>query len=176
VVVLLPDQDGRTGAIEVSNQGGSQKLAAPYAATSIRSAASAPGNPETMRDDQVKRTFGEAMEAAPVKPAHYTLYFHNDSTRLTEESSRLFEEVIASIKRINPAEVSIVGHTDRVGSREQNFHLGFERASQVKKLLVSRGVQAGLIEITSHGEDNPLIKTADNVPEPKNRRVEIIIR
>jgi outer membrane protein OmpA-like peptidoglycan-associated protein len=176
VVVLLPGQDGKTGAIEFSNQGGSQKLNAPNEATSVSSIKTAPGSPEIMREEDVKKIFGEAMAAAPPMPAHYTMYFLHDSTRFTDESARLFEEIIASIKKINPAEVSIVGHTDRVGSREQNFRLGFERATQVKKLLVSRGVDAGLIEIESHGEDNPLVKTDDNVSEPKNRRVEIIVR
>jgi len=32
------------------------------------------------------------------------------------------------------------------------------------------------ITVTSHGEGNPLIKTADNVSEPRNRRVEVVIR
>ncbi len=176
VVVLLPDRDGKTGAIEVRNQGGSQKLNAPNESTAISSSKKAPDSPEIMSNDRVKQVFGEAMSATPAPPAHYMLYFLTDSTRFTDESKLVFEEVIASVKKIKPAEVSIVGHTDRVGSREQNFRLGFERAAQVKNLLVKRGVAEEIIEISSHGEDNPLIKTDDEVSEPKNRRVEIVIR
>lgn len=176
VVVLLPDRDGKTGSIEVRNQGGSQKLNAPNESTAITSSKTAPGSPEIMSSDRVKQVFGEAMSATPTPPAHYMLYFLTDSTRFTDESKLVFEEVIASVKRIRPAEVSIVGHTDRVGSREQNFLLGLKRAAQVKTLLMKQGVAEDIIEIVSHGENNPLIKTDDEVSEPKNRRVEIVIR
>jgi outer membrane protein OmpA-like peptidoglycan-associated protein len=32
------------------------------------------------------------------------------------------------------------------------------------------------IEVTSHGERNPLVQTPDNTAEPKNRRVEVTVR
>jgi outer membrane protein OmpA-like peptidoglycan-associated protein len=69
-----------------------------------------------------------------------------------------------------------VGHTDRVGTRENNFRLGLERAKLIQKLLISKGIDPNIISVASHGEDNPLVKTDDEVPEPRNRRVEIIIR
>jgi outer membrane protein OmpA-like peptidoglycan-associated protein len=46
----------------------------------------------------------------------------------------------------------------------------------VGQLLIENGVAADKIEMSSHGEENLLIKTRDNVSEPKNRRVEIIVR
>jgi outer membrane protein OmpA-like peptidoglycan-associated protein len=46
----------------------------------------------------------------------------------------------------------------------------------VAEFLVSRGVDPIILEITSHGEGNPLIKTPDGTAEPKNRRVEIVVR
>ncbi len=176
LVVLLPDQDGKTGVIEIRNQSGSQKLDAPNQATTIGSIKTAPDTPVIMHDNQVKKIFGEAMAAMPPVPEHYTLYFLSDSTQLSHVSIRIFEDVIASIDKIKPAEISVVGHTDRVGARHKNFRLGYDRATQIKHLLIQRGIDAGIIEVTSHGEDNPLIKTIDEVAEPKNRRVEIVIR
>jgi len=176
VVLLLPDQDGKTGAIEVRNEGGSQLLNKPYQSMTIRSAGAAPDPPKIMQDSEVKKIFGEVLAAMPSAPAHYILYFLTDSTQLTDESTRVFEDVMASVGKIKPAEISVVGHTDRVGTSEKNFRLGFGRATEVKNLLTQRGVDAGIIEIMSHGEDNPLIKTDDDVAEPQNRRVEIIIR
>ncbi len=38
------------------------------------------------------------------------------------------------------------------------------------------GVDPKGIRTTSHGEGNPLIPTKDNVAEPRNRRVEVIVR
>jgi outer membrane protein OmpA-like peptidoglycan-associated protein len=57
-----------------------------------------------------------------------------------------------------------------------NYKLGLDRAQEIRDLLVSQGIDPKVIEVTSHGEDNPLVKTEDDVPEPKNRRVEIVIR
>jgi outer membrane protein OmpA-like peptidoglycan-associated protein len=69
-----------------------------------------------------------------------------------------------------------VGHTDTEGTRKMNQQLGMERAMEIKKLLVAQGIDPRIIEVTSHGEGNPLIKTPDDVPEPRNRRVEVILR
>jgi len=176
VIVLLPDQYGKTGAIEIRNQGGSQKLDAPNQATEILSSETAPDPPKVLPENELKTMFAEAMEAMPSAPAHHTLYFFNNSTKFTEESTRIFEDVLASIKRVKPAEITIVGHTDRVGKRKKNFRLGFHRATYVKHLLLERGVDPGIVEITSHGEDDPLIKTKDEIAESRNRRVEMVIR
>lgn len=176
IVVLLPDPDGKASKIEVTNQGGSQILDEPNKATAIRSSKTAPEPPVTLRKDQVKQLFGEALNAMPPALVHYILYFQKDSTDLTDESNRILDNVLASIQKIYPAEISIVGHTDRMGTRERNFRLGLDRASQIKRLLTMRGIDERIIAITSHGEDDPLIKTNDEVAEPKNRRVEIVIR
>jgi outer membrane protein OmpA-like peptidoglycan-associated protein len=37
-------------------------------------------------------------------------------------------------------------------------------------------VDPSIIDITSHGKDNPLIPTGDQVAEPRNRRVEVTVR
>lgn len=176
MIVLLPGPDGKTGAIEIQNQGGSLKLDTPNQATEILSLQTPPAPPKVLREDEIKRRFAEVLAATPGAPVHHILYFLSDSKELTEESKSKLDEVILSINRIQPAEISIVGHTDRVGAREKNFRLGFNRAVQVKQLLVERGVDPDLVEISSHGEDNPLIRTTDEVSEPENRRVEVVIR
>jgi outer membrane protein OmpA-like peptidoglycan-associated protein len=51
-----------------------------------------------------------------------------------------------------------------------------KRARAVKTLLEEEGVDFERLETDSHGEGNPLIETADNVAEPRNRRVEVIVR
>jgi len=176
LVVLLPDPDGKTGKIEVINQGGSQTLNEPNKAVAVKSSQTAPEPPVHLREDQVKKLFGEALNALPPVVVHYILYYKKDSTDLTEESERILDDILGSIPKINPAEISIVGHTDRVGTRENNFRLGLDRASQMKHLLVSKGINENIIDVSSHGENNQLVRTADEVDEPRNRRVEIIIR
>jgi outer membrane protein OmpA-like peptidoglycan-associated protein len=46
----------------------------------------------------------------------------------------------------------------------------------VRNLLVEAGLAASAIEVTSHGEADLLVQTANDTPEPRNRRVEIAVR
>ena len=57
-----------------------------------------------------------------------------------------------------------------------NFELGLRRANAIRSRLVDAGVDPSLIEVTSHGEADLLVQTADEVPESRNRRVEIAVR
>jgi outer membrane protein OmpA-like peptidoglycan-associated protein len=69
-----------------------------------------------------------------------------------------------------------VGHTDTTGSATSNDELGRKRALIVRNLLVAAGLDASAVEATSHGESDPLVKTADDTYEPRNRRVEVDIQ
>jgi outer membrane protein OmpA-like peptidoglycan-associated protein len=51
-----------------------------------------------------------------------------------------------------------------------------KRASSVRDLLVKAGLNPSTIDVTSHGEGDPLVRTPDNRAEPRNRRVEITVR
>jgi outer membrane protein OmpA-like peptidoglycan-associated protein len=42
--------------------------------------------------------------------------------------------------------------------------------------LIEAGVDRSAIVVTSHGEATLLVPTADNVNEPRNRRVDITVR
>ena len=176
VIVLLPGADGKTGQILVSNKGGNQLLAEPKQATAIPSQTVSPSAPYKMTDEKIKTTYGEALNALPLSPIHFILYFKKGSTELTEESRKLLAEVLSTTLSRKSTDVSVVGHTDRIGTREDNYKLALERAELVKKILVSQGIDPEDIDVTSHGEDNPLIKTEDEVSEPRNRRVEVIVR
>ena len=73
-------------------------------------------------------------------------------------------------------EILVIGHTDRVGKLEANDSLSVQRAESVKKLLLAAGIAAGSMEVSGRGEREPLVPTADEIAEERNRRVEINIR
>ena len=75
-----------------------------------------------------------------------------------------------------PVDVSVVGHTDTVGEKGYNYALSLKRAKAVASILLGKGVDPSTLDITSHGKDNPLVPTGDQVHEPRNRRVEITVR
>jgi len=175
VFVLLSDPDGKTGQMAVSNKGGSQLLQEPRQATEVKGIDQSPTAPFLMDEKQIQNIFGSALEAQPAVPIRFLLYFKSGSSELTDESAKKIPEILTTFNVRKPTEVSIIGHTDRVGSRETNFNLGFKRATVVRDMFTAGGLDAQSIEVHSHGEDNPLIQTEDEVPEPRNRRVEVTI-
>jgi len=63
------------------------------------------------------------------------------------------------------------GHTDKAGAEDYNFRLGLRRAKAVIAYLRRKHVTVAL-EPRSDGETQPLVETADGVPDAQNRRVE----
>lgn len=72
--------------------------------------------------------------------------------------------------------MSVIGHTDTAGDDAVNLRLGLERARFVANLLTDQATAGVPVQIESHGEKNQLVKTPDNTPEPRNRRVEVAVR
>lgn len=72
--------------------------------------------------------------------------------------------------RDNPSvRMTIVGHTDLVGSESYNYGLGLRRARNALAYLVSQGVSPDRLEaIESEGEQEPIVPTTTR--ERRNRR------
>ena len=175
-IALLPDPDtGVTGKIRISNEFGALMVETPRAATTV-TAHAAPGPLKTMSEDEVTRLFGAALGALPPAPKHFTLYFKFESDTLTDESSAKIPEVLEAVKRLAVPEVVVIGHTDTMGDRKTNVALGLKRAMAVRNVLAAAGIAPALIQVASHGKADLLIKTKDNTPEPRNRRVEVSVR
>ena len=176
IVVLVPDPDGAVGRVTVSNPAGSVEIDTPNQATTISDASSAPTAPSALAPKEIDRLFAGVLLNQPEPPVHYLLYFEKDATRLRPDSRMLLPDVIAAIRDRSSEHISVVGHTDRLGDKSYNLLLSRRRAQAVKDLLIERGVPESLIETTSHGEENPLVPTADNVGSARNRRVEVVVR
>jgi outer membrane protein OmpA-like peptidoglycan-associated protein len=175
-VVLLPDPDGKVGALTVSTEAGSVDIAKAGEATTVKSKKSLPSQPTIMPEEEINATFGEALASLPDPPVHFTLYFQSGSTALTNESADLLPRILQTANERESQSISVVGHTDTAGNRQYNLRLSTQRARSVSRLLIEKGIKESYIKSTSHGEENPLVKTADNVNEPRNRRVEVIVR
>jgi len=176
LIVLLPDPaSGITGRARVSNEYGSADLDAPRATTRV-TADGPPGPVSTMSQADVKRLFGDALAALPPAPRHFILHFRFESDALTDESTALVPEILRTVKGLSVPEVVVVGHTDTMGDSSANLALGLKRAISVRAVLVKAGLPPSTIEATSHGEADLLVRTPDNIPEPRNRRVEITVR
>ena len=135
-----------------------------------------PGAPRTLSETEVRDVYGPALRALPPAPAHFILCFEKGSQELTKASQQLLGSVVQAVRERAGADVSIVGHTDTTGDRGRNFNLGLQRAQVVARVLAAEGLDVASANVTSHGQDNPLVPTAPNTDEPRNRRVEVTVR
>lgn len=176
LIVLLPDPGTDTvGQATIWNKSGSADLT--NERDSVAVASTKPPGPVTrISEEEVERLFGPVLAALPPDPRSFTLYFKFESDELTEESAQLVPSVLAVVKQRSDPEVAVVGHTDTMGIAKANIELGIKRATFVRNLLVEAGLDPATIEVVSHGEAALLIRTPDETPEPRNRRVEITVR
>ncbi len=172
-VVLLPASDGKPAAVSVKQGEREVVLDQPYAAAHVT-----PFGPSAYRAtaQDVDVQFGAALAARPARPASFTLYFVEGGDEFTAESKQEVDRILGEIARRPVPDVRIVGHTDAVGSDPFNDALGRQRAEVVRAALVRLGIPSADIETISRGRREPAVPTPDGVPEPRNRRVEIIVR
>ena len=176
IVVLLPEQDdGTVGRATVENPAGSVDLDAERDSTRVRTNRP-PAAVATMTEAEVQRLFGDALAALPPSPRRFVVNFLFQSDELTAESRALMPELLAVVRERPLATVVVTGHTDTMGTASANHALGLKRAAAVRNLLISAGLDASRIEVSSLGETDPLVPTKDETAEPRNRRVDITMR
>jgi outer membrane protein OmpA-like peptidoglycan-associated protein len=175
-IVLIPDYDGHVGQLVVSTEGGKQVLSEANQSVEVMDRKESPGKVTKISDDKIRSVFSEALEARPAPPVQFILYFLPGSNDLTDEAKSVLPEILKTVQLKHSSDIVISGHTDTVGEKDYNYKLALERAQTASQILVAQGANPATITVTSHGEGNPLIKTADEVAEPQNRRVEVTIR
>jgi outer membrane protein OmpA-like peptidoglycan-associated protein len=172
-IILLPSKDGRKSSLIVKRATGEYKLAAPYQSVEL---AKGHEKKKIYAEEDVQQRYGEVLEVQPARPFTYTLYFVSATAQLTPQSRESLQDVTEKIKSFPAAQVTVIGHTDRVGNGSENDVLSIKRASVVRDMLIEIGIPTEAIELVGRGEREPLVRTADGVSEEKNRRVEIKLR
>ncbi len=120
--------------------------------------------------------YADLTAALPRGPTFFRLYFTEGTTNLDPGSLDEFRRMREEVAQRPGAEVQVTGHTDTVGSSADNDRLSIERARQIRSVLISQGLDPAITRATGRGERELLVPTADNVEEPKNRRVEVTVR
>mgnify|MGYP003575891955 FL=1 len=175
-VTLLPDDDGQATAVVVSSKGGEQRVSQPYQrATALVGSTDAPSLDQTDAAT-VQAEHKELFALRPPKPRQFDLHFDAGGTSLTPASLATLDRVVEEALTRPGADITVTGHTDTRGSMTDNDALSMRRAQGISQLLVGRGFPADHIEAMGRGEREPAVPTADEVDEPRNRRVVIVVR
>mgnify|MGYP002622272673 CR=1 FL=1 len=106
----------------------------------------------------------------------YTIYFDFDKSNVRASERSTLETVVREIKRYDPYEVTIEGHTDRSGPADYNAVLSQKRAQAVSNALTDMGITNRVLDKEAKGESDPAVPTKDGVKLQENRRVEIQFR
>lgn len=170
-VALLTSPDGTLGQVMVTGEHGSQRLTQDHTAAALDGTTP----PYEVTPKQLKADFGAALAARPPMPEHFLLYFRTGS-ELTTESTQVLAQLLERAKVRTALDISVIGHTDTQGTGAANQALALERANTIAEQLKALGLQDAVMVVESHGERNLLVPTADEVAEPRNRRVEITLR
>lgn len=172
-VVLLP-QAGVASAVSVTTAAGSAELSEPYAAAELGRKGEL--TPVRSSEAEVRERYPELLRLQPLPPQRFTLNFQPGTSELTPESQSQLDAVIEAARSRGGGEIVIIGHTDRQGAAEANDALSLRRANAIREMLVGKGFRGDLIEPVGRGEREPVVPTDDDVPEPRNRRADIIVR
>ena len=172
---MLPDPQGGVGAVVVKSAGKTQVINTAYAQADV--AQNGTIEVTTASSSNVQEHYGDLLAARPPRPETFTINFLFDSaTELAPDSAATVAKLKTVLATWPAPHLTVVGHTDLAGSNEFNDKLSMRRAQTVAAFLVKAGIPVQQIETAARGKREPVVHTADGVPNPMNRRVVIIIQ
>jgi OmpA-OmpF porin, OOP family len=174
-ITLLPDPGGSVGAVVVTSANKTQVIDTAYSQAEVTKSGSI--EVTTGSPSDVQGRYADLLAARPPRPMTFTINFLFDSaTELAPDSAATVAKLKSVLATWPAPHLTVVGHTDTAGSSEFNDKLSMRRAQSVAEFLVKAGIPAQQIETAGRGKREPVVRTADGVPNQLNRRVVITIQ
>ncbi len=120
---------------------------------------------------------GQPQAPARTPAINLTVLFATGSAELTPQATQILDNLGKALtdQALSGYRFRIEGHTDTVGTREYNKQLSDSRAAAVVDYLANNfHVDRSRVQAIGLGEDDLLIPTPDQTPEPRNRRVKVV--
>jgi outer membrane protein OmpA-like peptidoglycan-associated protein len=103
------------------------------------------------------------------------LYFHQGKPELLNASFPELQKLVQVLQENPGMVIELAGHTDRLGNKDLNKELSFDRVENIKGHLVEAGIDRARIETIGYGSAHPVAPSDTEENRRKNRRVEIKI-
>jgi len=101
------------------------------------------------------------------------VYFDSGKSSLKPTSFKALNDLVEVLKIKNTMVIEIQGHTDDVGKPEENLKLSQDRAEEVRKYLISKGIEAARVSAKGYGQTMPVADNATDAGKAKNRRTSL---
>lgn len=103
--------------------------------------------------------------------------FAFDSDKLSDKAMRKLNNFASNVQasNVSPDRISIVGHTDSIGSDKYNQDLSERRANSVASYLTSNSMNRNVINVSGKGESQPVASNRSKDGRAQNRRVDISV-
>lgn len=102
-------------------------------------------------------------------------FFPNDAT-IVDSYNSLIDEVVKYLNENDRLEVLLTGYSDNLGTTAYNDGISRQRANEVKKILVRKGIEPYRIEVEAKGANNPVGDNNTYEGRIANNRVTITIQ
>jgi outer membrane protein OmpA-like peptidoglycan-associated protein len=103
------------------------------------------------------------------------ILFATNQAVLKPEGREALAKISGILQVARGYSLSVEGHTDSVGTAQQNLELSEKRAASVRDYLVEQGVPAGSVSAKGFGESTPIATNDTSAGRQENRRVEIVV-
>jgi len=105
-----------------------------------------------------------------------SINFELNSAKISPSHADRLETLYNLMKFKPTLEILVEGHSDRLGNEKLNISLSNQRASSVKKYLISKGISSSRIKVKGYGSSKPAFDYAPGANEnPLNRRIQIVV-
>jgi OOP family OmpA-OmpF porin len=124
-------------------------------------------------EDAIAALTPQAASASEVIAIAADVLFEFDKSVVRNEFKPRLDEIAAELVRDTNKRLLVWGFTDTVGTAQYNMGLSERRAAAVAEYFESKGVDSSRLTTQGFGETQLAVPTGDQVPEPRNRRVEV---
>ncbi len=101
------------------------------------------------------------------------VYFETGKSNLKPNSFKALDDLVEILKIKSTMVVEIQGHTDNVGKEEDNLKLSQDRANEVRKYLISKGITEARVTAKGYGPTMPVADNGTDAGKAKNRRTSL---
>ena len=104
-----------------------------------------------------------------------TATFQVGSAVLSPDATALLDEAIEILTDNTATVLTVEGHTDDVGSDDDNLALSEARAQAVVDYLVAGGIDPARLTAVGYGESQPVATNETAEGRSENRRIQFVV-